>query len=126
MEDMNIYDKLNTYFYKVTAEYPARVSRKCPECHVIFDKDANFCQTCGYKVHEYYKEQKKKQEEMLTLYRQEEADKHNLFMKDTLDEVGLSDHPKAHEIFSYAWEKGHSSGYSEVFNELQDLSGLFK
>jgi hypothetical protein len=30
------------------------------------------------------------------------------------------------KVWSYAWQQGHSSGYSEVYNYLLDLVGLFE
>jgi len=47
------------------------------------------------------------------------------FKHDALDEFGLLNHPKADKIFAYAWEQGHSAGYSEVYNYLSELSDLF-
>jgi len=36
--------------------------------------------------------------------------------------------PKKYQkgIYSYAWDKGHSSGYSEVYNELCNLVSIFE
>jgi hypothetical protein len=36
--------------------------------------------------------------------------------------------PKEYQekVYSYAWSKGHSSGYSEVFNELLSLVEIFE
>jgi len=44
---------------------------------------------------------------------------------DMLEDVGLLNHPKANRIYAYAWDKGHSLGYSEVYNVLCDLADLF-
>lgn len=48
------------------------------------------------------------------------------FKLDALVACGISKHPKANSVFSMAWEYGHSSGFREVYNYLQDLSQLIK
>ena len=60
------------------------------------------------------------------LYNQREGEIYELVKHDMLEDVGLLNHPKANKIWSYAWEQGHSSGYSEVYNVLLDLTELFK
>jgi hypothetical protein len=42
-------------------------------------------------------------------------------------ESGLVDIPKRYQdkVYRFAWEQGHSSGYSEVFYYLQELVGIF-
>lgn len=51
---------------------------------------------------------------------------------DILDDIiredsGLNDIPEQYrdKVYSYAWERGHSSGYSEVYNCLCDLVEIF-
>ena len=46
------------------------------------------------------------------------------FKIDALDEVGLTGHPKAEEFWTKAYDKGHSYGMSEVFNQLEDMADL--
>lgn len=46
------------------------------------------------------------------------------FKRDLLDELGVSNHPKADALFSLAWSYGHSAGYEEVFNYADELSQL--
>lgn len=43
-----------------------------------------------------------------------------------LVEAGLDKHPKRDKIYNYAWQQGHSGGYSEVWNVLNDIADLFK
>lgn len=47
-----------------------------------------------------------------------------VFKKDALEHVGLSKHPKVEKIWIFAWEHGHSSGYDDVLNWLEELSDL--
>jgi len=49
------------------------------------------------------------------------------FWKDAFEELGIpKDHPKAGKLRSKAWERGHSSGFSDVFNGLSDYWELVK
>lgn len=49
------------------------------------------------------------------------------FWKDAFEELGIpKDHPKAEKLKSKAYDRGHSSGYSEIFNALMDLWELFE
>ena len=43
------------------------------------------------------------------------------FKEDLLNEFNLTNHPKANEIFMFAWEKGHSNGYYAVHDWVQEL-----
>ncbi len=58
-------------------------------------------------------------------YRRKVADLEAEFRKDLLEEFGLTNHPKADKIYSYVWDKGHSSGYGEMYNIMSDLADLF-
>lgn len=47
-----------------------------------------------------------------------------LFQADLEAEYGLTGHPKAARLFGLAWERGHSSGYSDVagcYSEFAEL-----
>lgn len=71
-------------------------------------------------IEEHVKKKQLYQEQSLKIQRREGI-VYQQFKIDALKDVGLADHPKAEKIFSYAWEKGHSSGYHEVYVELRDL-----
>lgn len=49
-----------------------------------------------------------------------------LFKADALEEVGLTNHPKADKAYELAWSRGHSSGFAEVLFELEELADLLK
>lgn len=71
------------------------------------------------KNRELWKEKKQKYNE--------EMDKiHKLFKQEALEEAGLDEHPKKDILFDFAWEKGHSSGYGDVYCELCDVAELIK
>lgn len=42
------------------------------------------------------------------------------FYTDCLKELGIADHPKASIFFNHCWDDGHSSGYHEAWNILQN------
>lgn len=57
-------------------------------------------------------------------YNDEECYLVEMFKQDLFNELGIADNPKREKLFAIAWENGHSSGYSEVFNEAIDLVDL--
>lgn len=72
------------------------------------------------------------EKEMVTLgklmdeYQKESRRLEDKFMNDALADVGLSNHPKKTLIYSKAYEKGHSGGFSEIYYELSDLADLVR
>jgi hypothetical protein len=46
------------------------------------------------------------------------------FKRDLLADLGIADHPKADRLFELAWDYGHASGYSEVYNYALELVDL--
>lgn len=74
---------------------------------------------------EFYEIEKEKYDEKRKAYDEEDYRLEQEFKKNALEEVGLTNHPKADKIYAYAWQEGHSSGFSEVFNTLLELSELF-
>ena len=62
----------------------------------------------------------------LILYYQKEAECKEMFKKDALEDLGLSNHPKADKLFDIAWERGHASGYQSVWSVMIDLAPLLQ
>lgn len=59
-------------------------------------------------------------------YHEEQARLIELFYQDAFKELGINpNHPKIEVLKKIAWDKGHSCGFSEIFNELSELSELF-
>lgn len=48
------------------------------------------------------------------------------FKADVLAELGISGHPKADKLYAMAWDRGHSEGYSAVFDRAEELSELIR
>lgn len=59
-------------------------------------------------------------------YNAEEARIRAKFEQDVLAELGLTDHPKGQALMDLAWDKGHSSGYSDVYNEAVEMAVLLQ
>ena len=59
-------------------------------------------------------------------YREEEQKLHEEFVNDLFEEFGVGDNLKRHKAFDLAWEKGHSNGLEEVYNEFYDLVELIR
>lgn len=68
---------------------------------------------------EAYKEQR-------TKWNVENARLHNEFKEDIFEEFGFQDHPKRERVFELAWDRGHSSGFSEVYLVFEELVELIK
>jgi len=48
------------------------------------------------------------------------------FEPDVLIDLDINDHPNRHKLYLIAWEMGHGSGYSEMYNIAHKLSILLK
>jgi hypothetical protein len=64
--------------------------------------------------------------ELRRAYNQETARLNELFKNDVLDELGVTDNPKADLLWSHAWDLGHSGGLHEVFGYATNLVGLIE
>jgi len=117
---------MNFTNYENKVEYPGKPKKPVePKYHgdsVQYEKDS---QAFVLALKQYTIELEK-YHAALKLYREESNRLERLFKIEALEEVGLSDHPKADKIFAYAWEQGHAYGYSEVFIHLRDIAELFK
>lgn len=81
-----------------------------------------FCPDCLKKENERLFNSEAIREKIMGKYYDKFPEK---FKADALDYVGLSNQPKADKIYSQAWDRGHSSGYGEVLNELCVISEIF-
>ncbi len=60
----------------------------------------------------------------LKTYNKLKVEKMQLFMKEALEECGLTGHPRADKAYSYAWEEGHSAGIAEVLSHLEEIADV--
>lgn len=77
-----------------------------------------------YIIETFYNEEAYK--ESLKQYRTISNARDAEFRRELFEEAGVTDNPKADILFSKAWEQGHSSGYSEVYNIFYDLLELIQ
>lgn len=117
---MDMYEKIESGAYSNQDEYP--VGPKKP-----FLKHAHTSEEAVK-----YAKDLKAYESILPTYRElrdnwraKDSELHSQFKKDALEEVGLTNHPKADKIYAFAYEEGHSCGLNEVWNYLQNLAELF-
>ena len=66
------------------------------------------------KVHEVKVFEEEPYREAMRAYKNEENRLLNSFREDLLEELGITNHPKAELLMSKAWEHGHSGGYNDV------------
>lgn len=59
-------------------------------------------------------------------YNQKSAMLHEQFKLDMFKDLGIEKNPKREKLFAVAWERGHSSGYSDVYNVACDLVELIE
>jgi hypothetical protein len=59
-------------------------------------------------------------------YDDENAKLHEEFVNDLFENFNVTDNPKRYTAFHFAWEKGHSNGLEEVYNEFYDFVELIK
>jgi len=109
------------YIYQEpTIEKPIELC-KCSECGK-YCPDAKYCPECGQNLAYRIKISK----EWIAARNQQRCDQTALseaFAQDVLKESGFQDHPKAREIFLYAWDG--SGGYASCFETLEELYDLF-
>jgi hypothetical protein len=67
----------------------------------------------GYKAHQ-------KQ------YGEETHKLHEEFVNDLFENFNVMNNPKKDKAFALAWERGHSNGLEEVYNEFYDLVELIE
>ena len=59
-------------------------------------------------------------------YGEETHKLHEEFVNDLFENFNVTDNPKRFKCFELAWERGHSNGLGEVYNEFYDLVELIK
>lgn len=59
-------------------------------------------------------------------YGEEKHKLHEEFVNDLFENFNVTDNPKRQKAFDLAWEKGHSNGLEEVYNEFYDLVELIQ
>jgi hypothetical protein len=99
--------KRSAYSSNPSVEFKSVTEVRCPEC-------AEKERLRKYNSSDIY-------ERLSTDYYQDKPDE---FREHAIDSVGLRTHPKADKAYALAYDHGHSGGYSEILNALQDYADL--
>jgi hypothetical protein len=59
-------------------------------------------------------------------YRSDQNNQRMQFRQDLEKEFGVVGHPKAHRLFTLAWERAHAEGYEAVLAEYVELVDLIR
>lgn len=107
--------------YKNTMKYPDRPAKP------MLAKDAK---PSDIRKHadavEKYQAEEEKYKQARREYNEHEGMLINMFKQDALEDLGLTDHPKADLLYSKAYERGHSAGLNEVWQVMEDLAELLQ
>jgi len=63
--------------------------------------------------------------EAFKAYRAQATSLVELFLSDTLDNLGLPDNKITRKMLTMAWERGHSGGFQEVYYEMMNFTDLY-
>lgn len=119
---MFVEEKNKDGYYKNKLEYPVKPPKRCIKCKTIIYETWRVCPICETKLNypslliDYRIELEK--------YNNETKRLNEMFKIDLFEEYGIENYPKKEKVFEYAWDRGHSSGFSEVeiyFEELVQL-----
>ena len=119
---MFVEEKINSGYYKNKMDYPSKPILVCQSCGANFGKDQKYCGDCGIftnflNIFNIYNK-------AIKIYRSEERNNIERFKKDLFEEYGLTDYIKNEKVFSYAWDRGYSSGFHEVLNCFEEIVQL--
>lgn len=78
------------------------------------------------QAREHKESEKQRSRDQTRKHRENEGVMSALVKRDLEVQEGLAGHPKADLLWSIAWDRGHSSGYSEVINEYEQMAELLK
>lgn len=124
--ETNIYNWVFEGSYINTKEYPSTELRNCVCGNFVSGKNYKFCSKCGKNLEEIMPKRLEEYNKLKENYLIEEKIIFNRFKSDLAKHFEVENNPKFQRCFELAWEKGHSSGFSEVLSEFQDLVELIK
>ena len=117
-EEKYICDKINDGDYKASLPYPSQ-----PKAPTLL-RDLDYIEV-NKLASDIYEAKMIEFVKIRQAYQVDKDEKMKRFKNDALDYCGLSNHPKADKIYSYAWAEGHSSGLHEVLSKLEEIAELF-
>ncbi len=122
---MTVYDDVLAGKYDNTLRYPARPKKPAVLNKTGSQMTPEEIKTLGQVASEYALALEQHARES-DAYNTERCQLEKQFKIDLLAEHGVTNHPKADAAYSMAWDRGHSSGYSEIALEFGELVDLLK
>ena len=115
----DMHTKIQDGYYKNKVEYPSKPVKP------RLGKNATSVEAKVYaEALESWEKNMEDWRDKIKEYRKIDNQLYMLFKRDALDDTGLTNHPKAEKAWEMAWDRGHSSGYYEVYQQLCELSDL--
>lgn len=119
--ELTLRDRINAGEFENTVAYPNRV--KEPEILKKTVKDLTDEEIASIPaVRAAYAADKAEYDAGLRQYQAGEGRAQSAFREAIKAEFGYANHPKEHLLWQKAWERGHSSGLTEVVWHYEDLS----
>lgn len=78
------------------------------------------------QARDHVEAEKQRSRDQTRKYRENEGAMSALVKRDLEVQEGLVGHPKADMLWSIAWDRGHSLGYSDVISVYEELAELLK
>lgn len=110
-------------YYKPKSEYPS-TPKPSPLMKLTASQMTNEQLASIPKLRAEYEEAVKKAEEQRGIYRKEDGRLQNEFEENCAAAFGMTNHPSRSRVWGKAWDRGHSSGYSEIliyYDEYADF-----
>lgn len=121
---MNIREKIKDNYYNMKSVYHKYPKKECKKCGMFFTKSEKYCSSCGNNIQKEFGIELEKYNKQKDIYNKEYTEKSKEFENDAIEYVGLKGHPKADKAYRFAYEQGHSSGYNEILNWLEEIAEL--
>jgi len=116
---MDIYQNINDGVYQNKMHYPGPTPKRPKELGKGYEV-ADRVATIVYRnfLAEFNRDKRE--------WDREQTERYENFRRDALEYCGLTSHPKAGRLFTYAWDHGHSAGYHEVVGWLEDIAEILQ
>lgn len=112
--------------YETKAKYPSKRIYQCHKCNLLNRNKDAFCPHCGAELTKARAAFEADYENRKKAYSASVNAAYESFKKDTFEELGITDNPKADILFSKAWDLGRSQSLECVWNWAVDLVELIE
>lgn len=126
---MDIYKNINEGKYRNEVGYRTISEFTC-SCGVKYQVRSKtitkHCSECGKEIQSIILQIRENNAKINDDYIKENQRLEEMFKSDLFAYHNVTDNPKKDQAYSLAYDRGHSSGYSEIALEFDDLVGLIK